>query len=191
MSITSDHFFSLMQKMSHHRQHHGPNNSRTLLSSMRQECWSLIKRKKVHTLTKLEILENFDARLCDTCDLLHLTKLQILTGWCVRGRNVDLRNFMTCLNYNRLSLHHSSLVVKQLLGCDALGGLSIEGRLGMKALGVEGIGWKFTSLMDRNLKKTRCHYWGSLLTSVTWSCAMMHSSGPIWRVLQASLDSRL
>lgn len=117
------------------------------------------QKLKVHTLTKLEILENFNARLCDADDLLHLRKLQILTG-SVHGENADVSKFIICLNENRMSLRHSSLVlklfdicgpvrtsiVKQVLACDALDGLSIEGCLGEHIPGLDGIGSKLTWL---------------------------------------------
>ncbi|KAL0368312.1 UNVERIFIED_CONTAM: putative disease resistance protein [Sesamum calycinum] len=113
---------------------------------------------KLDSLKKLEILENFNASICDADDLLHLENLQILTG-IVDGHNVDLKNTISTLNRVKL-LGRSSIVVKNfdsysverlsivaaLLECNALNALDIEGYIGELPLHRE-IGSNFTELV--------------------------------------------
>ncbi|KAL0388352.1 UNVERIFIED_CONTAM: putative disease resistance protein [Sesamum radiatum] len=113
---------------------------------------------KLDSLKKLEILENFNASICDAHDLLHLENLQILTG-IVDGHNVDLKNTISTLNRVKL-LGRSSIVVKNfdsysverlsivaaLLECNALNALDIEGYIGELPLHRE-IGSNFTELV--------------------------------------------
>ncbi|KAL0379869.1 UNVERIFIED_CONTAM: hypothetical protein Sangu_0051200 [Sesamum angustifolium] len=113
---------------------------------------------KLDSLKKLEILENFNASICDADDLLHLENLQILTG-IVDGHNVDLKNTISILNRVKL-LGRSSIVVKNfdsysverlsivaaLLQCNALNALDIEGYIGELPLHRE-IGSNFTELV--------------------------------------------
>ncbi|KAL7145027.1 hypothetical protein ABFS83_07G051000 [Erythranthe nasuta] len=97
---------------------------------------------KLSTLTKLQILENFNASLCDASDLLQLENLQILSG-VVEG-NTDLKNIIGCMDLSKF-LRHSSLDVKkfdsyskerlaivaELLECNGLHNLDFEGYLGV------------------------------------------------------------
>ncbi|KAL2230126.1 UNVERIFIED_CONTAM: putative disease resistance protein [Sesamum indicum] len=113
---------------------------------------------KLDCLKKLEILENFNASICDADDLLQLENLQILTG-IVDGHNVDLKNTISSLNRVKL-LGRSSIVVKNfdsysverlsivaaLLECNALNALDIEGYIGELPLHRE-IGSNFTELV--------------------------------------------
>ncbi|EYU18283.1 hypothetical protein MIMGU_mgv1a001017mg [Erythranthe guttata] len=97
---------------------------------------------KLNTLKKLQVLENFNASLCDTNDLLQLENLQILSG-VVEG-NTDLKNIIGCMDSSKF-LRHSSLDVKkfdsyskerlaivaELLECNGLHNLDFEGYLGV------------------------------------------------------------
>lgn len=98
---------------------------------------------KLESLKKLEVLENFNASLCDAENLLQLEKLQILNG-IVDGNNMDLKNIITCMTKNKF-LRHSLIAVKkfdcyskgrlsivaELLECNALRCLDLEGYLGV------------------------------------------------------------
>ncbi|KAK4425431.1 putative disease resistance protein RXW24L [Sesamum alatum] len=113
---------------------------------------------KLDSLKELEILENFNASICDADDLLQLPNLQILTG-IVDGNNMDLKNTINSLNRVQL-LGRSSIVVKNfdsysverlsivaaLLECNALNALDIEGYIGELPLHRE-IGSNFTELV--------------------------------------------
>ncbi|XP_073122943.1 probable disease resistance RPP8-like protein 2 isoform X2 [Henckelia pumila] len=103
-------------------------------------------------LTRLEILENFDASLCDVDDLWQLQKIHVFSG-VVDGNNEDLEKIINFLNENVRSSRQTSLLVKRfdcyserrfsilkiLLHCHALHSLEIEGFLG-ELQRLEGIG---------------------------------------------------
>ncbi|KAG8369815.1 hypothetical protein BUALT_Bualt14G0053000 [Buddleja alternifolia] len=109
-------------------------------------------------LIKLEILENFHASICDARDLLQLQNLQVFTG-IVDGNNMDLK-ITTSLMKRSNCLRKSSLVVKdfdcyskqrieiveELLNCNGLHSLNIEGYLG-KLPQHEAIGSNITELL--------------------------------------------
>ncbi|KAI3473042.1 hypothetical protein Pfo_031241 [Paulownia fortunei] len=119
------------------------------LSSLRHLYFPLAFRSgtneklRLDSLKKLEVLENFNAGICDVDDLLQLENLQILTGT-VDGNNKDLENTISAMKKIKF-LRHSSLVVKnfdsfskerrlvleKLLECNALHALDIEGYLGV------------------------------------------------------------
>lgn len=107
---------------------------------------------RLDSLTRLEILENFDANLCDVADLQQLQKIQVFSG-VADGNNEDLEKIINFLNENVKSPRQTSLLVKKfdcyskkrfsilenLLDCHALHALEIEGFLGELRL-LEGIG---------------------------------------------------
>ncbi|EYU18281.1 hypothetical protein MIMGU_mgv1a023807mg [Erythranthe guttata] len=140
-------------------------NVLTKLSSLKHlyfpstfRCDGTEDKLKLDTLTKLQVLENFNACMCDVNDLLQMESLRVLTVY-VDGNNTDLKKTTSCLNQNKF-LRHSSVVVKNfdsytkerlsvvaaLLECNALHGLNIEGYLGVTPLH-EGIGSNFTSMV--------------------------------------------
>ncbi|XP_075489154.1 disease resistance protein RPH8A-like [Primulina tabacum] len=106
---------------------------------------------RLDALTRLEILENFDANLCDVADLHQLQKIQVFSG-VVDGNNEDLEKIINFLNENVRSSRQTSLLVKNfdcysekrfsilenLLDCHALHALEIEGFLGELRI-LEGI----------------------------------------------------
>ncbi|KAK4425438.1 putative disease resistance protein [Sesamum alatum] len=114
---------------------------------------------KLDTLKELETLENFDAGICDTQDLLQLENLQILTGT-VEGNNVLLNHIISSMNRVKL-LGCCSLVVKSfdsyskerlsivaaLLECNALYALDIEAYLGELPLHDVRFSSSFTELV--------------------------------------------
>lgn len=114
---------------------------------------------KLDSLKKLEVLENFHADICDAEDLLLLENLEILTAT-VGGNNLDLKDSINSIKKMK-SVRRSSLVVKsfdcyskerisivaELLECNAILALDIEGYMGALPLRDIVIGSKFTEMV--------------------------------------------
>ncbi|KAL3812432.1 hypothetical protein ACJIZ3_013700 [Penstemon smallii] len=100
------------------------------------------KKLKLAGMTRLQVIENFHAGVCDANDLLQFEHLQILTGT-ADGNTKDFKTIISVINGGNQNLCQSSLIfksfdcyskerrflLKQLLQCDTIHGLHLEGHI--------------------------------------------------------------